>query len=432
MDWIFSGIGSTIIGIIVTLLIGGGLTTYKVINIRRKKRVSSAMENIIEHSQIQLQSSGDYSPVLSGNNIQYLCEVKNTTNNYNQQPIIVIRDNFIKELIKDEFNKDFVAIQESLNEKLSSSINSFQTIVNYKFNDIYNAIEALKHPEVYKDTLNAIKAAAFSNRQSDFEVLAELLLERYRLNNDVSRNAGISIAINIVNQVSDDAILGVTLLLYYTKFISYDCNVTSILNNLDNVFSKLMYSDLPRGKDWIYNLEMLNAVSLNYMEKYKDAPDRYRELLSDYIVTGIAKESDAYEKAIKVIKEASFPCPLDEILIDNDLLEGYLVVNGYLISNLNKGIQLKITKDGNDKRYDPTDKQKDALRKVLSLYCKAGDKQLKVKNNFYSEWSKRSNLTKFSSWLKQMPCNVILTPIGMALAQANAKRLITVPNFEEK
>ena len=428
MEWIFSGIGSTIIGIILTLLLGG-IASYKTVSKRRRKSKSLDMEDTID-SPVQQQSSGKLSPVVYGDKNQVTANVNNTTNNYNQ-PVIVLNDNNIKGLLKDILNEEVVAIQDSLFDKLSFRINSFQKVVNDKVIDIEKAIEALKNPEVYQDTLNACKAAAFSNKNSDYEILTELLVNRYEMNDNVCRNAGIKGAISIVNQVSDEAMLGLTLLFCYTKYISLDQSASAILDKLDGIFSKFMYANLPSGKNWIYNLEMLNAVSLNYMEKYKDAPERYREVLKDFVVTGVAKESDSYVKAVKLVKEASFPCPLDQVLIDNDLLEGYVIVNGYLVNNINKGTQLKITRDGIDERYDPTDKQKEALRQVLSLYSHASDKKLKVNKNFNNEWNKRSNLTKLSIWLKQLPCNVILTPIGMALAHANAKRFISIPQFDE-
>ena len=72
----------------------------------------------------------------------------------------------------------------------------------------------------------------------------------------------------------------------------------------------------------------------------------------------------------------------------------------------------------------PTEKHKEGLKKVISLYKKDGALLKKAESLFAEKIPKYEAIRQFRDWLANQKHSFDLTPIGEALAYVNARRCI--------
>ena len=231
----------------------------------------------------QIQEAGDNSQQLQANNM-----IVN----------IGIDEKRAREIYQEmnlQLRKDYS--QEALNIA-NSRVTEFENRLLPKMEAVEGALEAFADPSFQLLLVEAQKTAASTERPADYDLLSELLIHRFLNGDNRVTRAGISRAVEIVDKISDDALLGLTVFHSVNYFFPASGIIQQGLNTLNDLFGKLFYSNLPVGSEWLDHLDILDAIRVSNFGGLKKIEQYYPEMLSGYIDIGIEKNSDDFNKAI--------------------------------------------------------------------------------------------------------------------------------------
>lgn len=289
-----------------------------------------------------------------------------------------------------------------------------------------NLLEELKDPSIQILLSEAQKSAASTERMPDYELLSELLI--HRVKNGLNRNirAGINRAVKIVDEITDESLLGITVFYSALQWLPISGNLYEGLNTLNTLFGKIIYETLPRGSEWIEHLDVLDVIRINSFGSLKKIEEFYPERLSGYVDVGIDKTSENYQKAIELVKEADLP---NDILCDHELRPGFVRLRILRIDSLDLLSVIRQQKIHNGEQeiivpmeFELTSIQKESIKKIFSLY--SDDAEFKSQNilKFIEKWNEYDNLRTLKSWWDEIPLSYTITPVGRVIAHANAQR----------
>lgn len=291
------------------------------------------------------------------------------------------------------------------------------------------AVEMFADPSFQFVLAAAQRTAAATEREADYDMLSELLLHRIENGQDRKKSVGIKKAIEIVDQVSDDALLGLTVAYACMKFEAIAGTASAGLQILDNLFGKLIYDTLPKGNSWVEHLELLDAIKMLPLQKFNPLEDRYIIGMPGCVCAGIKVDSDKYKEAIQILKAASLP---ENILVENELLDGYVripISKFQTIEEMKIPLNIKVGEKNMVLNMPINEEQKKALAKIWNLYEK--DKIEIVKKAFRETIKKYDNLKVVVEWWNGFSFAFSVTAVGEVLAHSNAKRCDNgIPAFE--
>ena len=299
-----------------------------------------------------------------------------------------------------------------------------------------NLLVSLSDPSVQILIKEAQKSAASTERPEDYSLLSELLIHRIKNDKDRNIRAGVTQAIKIVDEVSDEALLGLTVAHSVGNIFPVTHIISKGLTVLNDLFSKLLYDELPKGDKWIDQLDILNAVRMDFFGSLQSIEEIYSSLLSGYIDVGFKKGSAEHNRAIEMIKEAELPL---EFLCNHELREGYIRLSLVSINWLDKisyNKQQSIDVQGQQKTiiYPSllNEKQKETIKAIYALYETDNVKKQENIKAFMNMWNSYDNLRVLQEWWNSLPRAFELTCVGSVLAHANAQRGDpTIPNLDK-
>lgn len=331
-----------------------------------------------------------------------------------------------REICRETFEiakRDFT--QEAY-EVANKRVERFEDRFLPKIYKMEGAIEKFADPSFQFALTAAQRTAASTEREADYDMLSELLLHRIEHGGDRKKRFGIKKAIEIVDQISDDALLGLTLVYACDKLEVYAPTISVCLRTLDNLYGKLMYSDLPKGNEWIEHLELLDAIKSMPFQKWKSIEERYVISMPGCVTTGIKKESDTYAEVVELLHSVGIS---EGFLIDNELLEGYVILPISQLDMLDKVVIPDNWDADTDIMVLLNEEQKIALKKVWDLYD--NEEVAKIKNAFHNKINEYENIRKVIAWWDSISITFSITAVGDVLAHSNAKRCDEgIPSFE--
>ena len=291
-----------------------------------------------------------------------------------------------------------------------------------KMEKVDGAMEAFADPSFQLLLVEAQKTAAASERSADYDLLAELLIHRFKKGENRVTRAGINRAVKIVDEISDDSLLGLTISHCISSFIPMTGEINQGLDVLNNLFGKIFYEELPTGNNWLDHLEILDTIRISSFGSLKKIQQYYSEVLSGYIDTGIEINSQNHKDTIEILTKNGLPVT---ILVDHQLNSNFKRLN---LSNRKQIDSLTLQRQvilGSQNLLIPeqlTSQQKEALNSIFNLYKK--DEPLKNENiqKFMLEWDKRDNLKKLRIWWDNIGTSFDITSVGKVLAHSNAQR----------
>ncbi|EJG1086800.1 hypothetical protein C4G53_RS23980 [Vibrio parahaemolyticus] len=311
--------------------------------------------------------------------------------------------------------------QEAL-EIANSRVIEFENNLMPKMNAVDGAMQAFADPSFQLLLVEAQKRAAATERAADYELLSELLIHRFQKGEDRTIRAGISRAVEIVDEISDEALLGMTVAHSVSAFLPASGDISVGLDTLNELFGKVLYNPLPTGNSWLDHLDVLNAVRLNSFGSMKKMNQYYPEALSGYVDIGIKKDSDNHAKAVEMLKEHKLP---PNLLLDHSLNDQYVRL-GVTSKSRISGIQLYQTFINNGQAINIpialSPKQIKAIESIYDLYENNASLKQQNINAFMAEWDKRENLHTLKSWWDSIDVLFQLTSVGKVLAHSNAQR----------
>lgn len=315
---------------------------------------------------------------------------------------------------KDEYTKDAYAIADK-------RVKIFEDKVMAKFIDVENAINSFADPSFQFLLKSAQKVAASTEREVDYELLSELLLNRTQIGEDRNVRAGIVKAVEIIDYVSDEALLGLTV----TYAISYlnpnGIDITKTLEVIDGMFEKLCYSNLPVGEVWIRNLQLLNAININRLSDMVKLESHYSNKLLEL---GIKRGSENYKKAVELLEENG----LSDDVLDTNVLNSDYVILPLMYENI---MPMSGLINFDLEEMEITKAQVDTLKKIRSMYIKDENLKNDTKERLNEEIDKYKNIKRVIKWYNDIPFGFEFTPSGKILARANASRFIELPPFNK-
>lgn len=284
------------------------------------------------------------------------------------------------------------------------------------------ALEAFADPAFQILLTNAQKAAASTERPVDYRLLSELLMHRFKKRNNRIARAGINLAVEVVDKISDEALLGLTVAHAIASFRPIIGDINKGLDMLDGLFGKVIYGNLPKGMEWLDHLDVLNAVRINSFGSLKKLDQFFSEVMDGYCAVGIKKGSENHSKALGILKQNNLS---DAILVDHALNSGYLRLCVSKKLDIDKLHYEQVTSQGGmpvTMSINLAPNQIDAIKSVYDLYGTDQASRNGILEAFRQAMDSRSSLKAVRDWWDSIPQSFQITSAGKVLAHANAQR----------
>lgn len=298
-----------------------------------------------------------------------------------------------------------------------SRVSEFEDRLMNKMKVIDGALEAFADPSFQLLLVEAQKTAASTERPADYDLLSELLVHRFQNGTNRNTRAGITRAVKIVDEISDEALLGLTVFYSVQYFHPLTGIIQKGLDILNDLFGKLIYATLPTGNDWLDHLNILNTIRIGEFGGLIKMEEYYSKKFAGYMDVGIKKFSQEYYKAIELLNSNNL---LLDILIEHELNTDYVRLN-ILNKKYIDSIQL-INSHTTPLESPLTDTQKNVIRSIYDLYKQDAEIRQENVNKFMEEWNKRANLKILREWWNNIEYLILSTSVGNVLAHANAQR----------
>ena len=185
-------------------------------------------------------------------------------------------------------------------EICKKKISKFESVFIPKITRIENVINEFSDPKFQFMLRDAKISAVKSSRDEDLDMLTQLLVCHIEKGKDMKVDAGINKAIQIVDQVEYDSLCALTCIAAIWSICSGSGNIKDGLQFMDESFSKLLFTELPRGDRWIDHLDVLGAIGIrtgNFYELKKILSGNY----DGYVCVGIKEGSEEHEKAKEIL-----------------------------------------------------------------------------------------------------------------------------------
>lgn len=322
------------------------------------------------------------------------------------------------------FGIDEKRVREIVEEKLTITLGNFTNEAaatakerNGKFENSLikkmvqeSALEAFSDPSFQILLVEAQKRAASTEREQDYDLLSELMFHRFQKGSNRVARAGISRAVEIIDQISDESLLAITVFHSLTYFSPGPGNISQGLKVLDDLFGKVIYNTLPTNDEWLDHLDILDVVRISSYGGMKLLENFWYEHFDGYLKNGIEEESEKYKEAKKILIKVGLN---QNCLVRNTFNEKYFklpVLNKLTISKL----------AGFSGRPSITDDEKFALENIYDLY----DGNKMSKEDFIKVIEGYPNLKKLREWWNGLSKqNIKITSVGRVLAHSNAQRV---------
>ncbi|MFP3090031.1 hypothetical protein LQZ21_06850 [Treponema sp. TIM-1] len=285
------------------------------------------------------------------------------------------------------------------------------------------SLNAFIDPDFQLLLIEAQKGAASTEREPDIKLLTELLVHRFAKQNDRSARIGISKAVNIVHQIPDKALLGLTVFYAVSQFIPKTGDIEEGLNILDDLFNRIIYDTLPEGTDWLDDLDVLDAIRIGRFRNLKKFEEFYPDKLPGYTCEGILENSEQHNEIIKILQDNKIDP--NGFVVKHILSENHLRLN-IINKEAIKGLTLKfsVISNGNIQKTSQklSDQQKQAVALIAEQYMKIDVPFQENRTAFMKLLDERPSLKKVKEWWNKIGASFNTTSVGRVLAHANAQR----------
>lgn len=258
-------------------------------------------------------------------------------------------------------------------------------------------------------------AAASSERESDYEMLADLLLHRAEQHENRGRRLCISKAIEIVDQIDDLALIALSIVYAVSKYTPVSSNIYEGLGALNNLYGKILNKcKLPTDSAWMEHLDLLAAIRLSPsgINSFKKLEEYIPERLNYYFEEGLQVDSDDYNHVREKFESLNIPL---SCLERHPLRDGYVRLN--VPKDIDKIVFIMKIQQG-EIEMPLSEKQKEAFRFANGIAFKTDSNNSEMKKAFWNIWDKYQNLKDLRLWWDKLENHFSITPVGAALANA--------------
>lgn len=368
-------------------------------------------------SDKQVQKAGE-------NSQQIQTKTLNITNNY----VVGIDERRVREICSETQIEAMKSYSIEAGRIAEERIEKFVSDLIPRVEKIESDFHSFSDPAFQFQLIAAQKAAACTDRVSDYELLSDLLAHRICEKSNRKVAASISKAVEIVNQIDDDSLLGLTVVYLVSHTYRLPGNISEGFNHLDKIFSPFMKFKLPEGTEWLENLDVLNTIRIESFGSMAKVDDLYFGALDGYSCVGVLYESAEYQKAVEIFRSVALG---DVFWVRHELLEGAFripVTKTQLIPNLRiKTVRSPVFPQVGQEQIKflaLSDEQIDAVKRVHELYSNDENLKRQVKQAFQEKWNSYPSLQKLKDWVLSISKPFTITQVGRVIAHANAQRYV--------
>ena len=313
-------------------------------------------------------------------------------------------------------------------EVATQRIQKFQDEVIPRLKGLEEKFQSFNDPAFQVFIKKAQLSAATSDREIDIELLSELVAHRVNNKKDIKKKTSIEKAVEIINKIDYDALCGLTMFYSMCKFVPVSGSIEKGIQDLNDLYEKCQYEELPKDDEWLDNLDILNVVrkSFNSFEKFEDY---LIEKFDGYVCVGIKVDSAEYVEFCNELKRLD----LEFILVNHELLDGYArllmpfkdSIDKYIIENVVDGREI-------ESEIVFSDEQKRCLKTIQGAYSKDVVLLNKVKEAFKNKLNSQNAIKKAIDWWNGLDNYFEVTSVGSVVAHVNAKRIDdNIPDLDE-
>lgn len=326
----------------------------------------------------------------------------------------------LKEKIHNEIELELSRQQIIAEDKARERLQQFSEILLPKLVKS-EMLDAFSNPAIQMFFRQEQKTAICSEREIDYSILSELLVYRVNNNNNINKNASVTKAVEVIDKISDDSLLAITVR-YCISFIPTIGDINQGINILNNIFKSILNnSELPYNNEWIDNAEILGIMRVNTFSQMKKFEDIYFDDLRGYFSKGIQKNSEHYRDTLNKLKENNIPI---DILVEHELNQEHVRLNISNKEQIDNIKMLKIIGNNSITFVNYSEKQKEVIREIFRSYENDRGYDEKIKKEFVKKVEKCPELNKIMNWWNSNVSPAIkLNSIGRVIAHTNAKRL---------
>lgn len=337
--------------------------------------------------------------------------------------VLGIDEKRVREIFDEKISSSIKELSQEASVIAVERIRKLEDSLIEKIIKLECGLKSFADPSFQFSLIEAQRSAAGTERPEDYELLSELLIHRIKKGKNRGERTGIKKAIEIIGDISDDALLALTVTYIVSYIVPDSGDIAEGLNDLDKLIGVFLDAELPVTENWADHLYLLNLVRIEGASQFMDIRTIYTNRMNGYIEPGIKKDTENFERAIKLIADNGMSPK--EILVEHIFNTKYVrlnIVNTEELLKENSPVSNSIRSLNNN--------QIQALKTVFELY--ESNSKLKEENisSFMNEWDNRNYLLKLRKWWENLKTSFDLTDAGKVLAEANAKRCFpTFPYF---
>lgn len=363
--------------------------------------------------------TGDDSTNITGKTV-------NVTQNYYQG----LTEDKVTEIIDKKLemlNTVQVFTQEAYN-RAESRVKKLEEIVIPRIAKIDETLGVFADPSFQSVLNDAVKVAAQTDEIESYKLLSELLAHKVEKPNDKSVKMDVTYAIDVIDKITDEALQALTLFCAIQLWRPASGIISQGLETINNLYSKLMFSNLPQDDKWIDQLDILNVIRIQSFGKFPSLFELQKRLFSGYIVCGIHKNSEKLNEIYQLLDECSIP---RTCLIENELNSDYYRLPLAEVNNIKLMDYIDPNTPFITGRVSLNKLQIPNIKKIISYYENDFEKLNKISESFNEKWNSYEKLRVIGEWWTKLPYSFGVTSIGKVLAITNAQRIdSTLPKIE--
>lgn len=337
--------------------------------------------------------------------------------------IFGIDEKRVREIIDEKIYIVIKGLSEEASVTAVERIKKFEDNLISKIVKLEDGLKSFEDPNFQLNLIEAQKSAAGTECLADYDLLSELLIHRIKNGKNRENRTAIKKAIEIVGDISDEALIGLTLVNSVGRLKPTTGNILEGLDLLNEIYGKLMNDTIPTGSNWIDNLEILDTIRINQQIKFTDITTFMgKSVLTGYTDVGFKINSDAHRQAIEILSANNLS--ISGNLVEHYLNPNYIRLNLLNVNSDNLTSAVLITDERVSVFNKLTDQQRHTVKSVYNLYEDNEEIKIRIMDSFKREWKLRANLNKLEEWWNKLPYYFDITSVGNALAYTNLKRYL--------
>lgn len=316
--------------------------------------------------------------------------------------------------------------------KTDERMDEFRTMLFMRMGTEKKGFEAFGDPAFQFLLMDAQRAAATTERKSDYQVLSELLARRTQVGNDRKDQIHIKKAVEMLPYIPDEALLGLTLNFLLIKIVPMTGDISIGLKVLDSSFEKIIGDgQLPKGGQWVESLEAcgLAKIAIGSFMSMNKSTKIMANKLSGYVLPGIKKDSKNYQKAVELLARVNLP---SSILKEHELNPEYVRLGVVEENKIDDLVLKQELPQGVKLTIQIKDEQKKVLHEIFSLYQHDAAIKEQFEKKLVEKIANYHSLKDVMDWWDKIGVVFQITKTGTILANANANKYDSnVPIFED-